>query len=275
MTEPRIILGPAAEPIHLAEATLALRAGDDEDDFITRRIRAARETAEHSTGRALVTQTRELALPAFPYNKELDRVGEPRDRILLPGRPLQSVVSIVYVDEDGVSQTLDSSKYQVDTDNDWVRPAYDEEWPSTRDVDGAVLVRYRCGEVTVLTADNSTNKLTAKGCTFSDGGIIRLSNSGGALPAGLATYTDYYVVNASGAELQVALTAGGAAVAFTDDGTGTHFAGELDHRAHQLMHLLLGHFFENREAEVLGTITSELKLGVQSLIRQLKVYRRT
>jgi len=52
--------------------------------------------------------------------------------------------------------------------------------------------------------------------------VITLSNSGGALPAGLLAATRYYVINSNANDFQVSLTHGGAAETFTDDGTGTH-----------------------------------------------------
>lgn len=273
---PRVIFGPAAEPIHLEEAKIALRVSDsDEDTFISRRIRVARELVEKETGLALITQTRELVLPSFPYNLDLDRIGEPRDRILLPGIPLQSVASIVYIDEDGATQTLDSADYQVDTGNGWVEPAYDGEWPSTRAVVNAVRIRYVCGAATVFTAANATNQLTALGRTFSDGDIPRLTNTGGALPDGLSDYTDYYVVNASAAVFQLSLTEDGAAVELADDGTGSHLAGEVDDRALQAMHLAIANFYENREPVITGTISTKMPMSLQSLLRSLKVYNRS
>ena len=47
--------------------------------------------------------------------------------------------------------------------------------------------------------------------------------STGVLPTGLTSGTVYYVVNASGATFQLALTAGGAAINTTGAGSGTHF----------------------------------------------------
>ncbi|MCP4897608.1 MAG: phage head-tail connector protein [bacterium] len=269
---PSVVFAPAAEPIHLDEAKIALRVTDSEEDsFITGRIRMARQLVEESTGRALVSQTRELALPAFPNNPDLDRISEPRTRIKLRGKPLRSIESITYIDEDGAEQTLDSSSYQVDTANGWVQPAYDESWPATREVPNAVRVRYLCGAATHVTANNSTNQLTAKGRTFADGDHFRLWNSGGALPAGLEAYVDYYVVNASGSTFQVALTEGGSAVEFTDNGTGSTFAGEVDDRALQAMHLAAANFYENREPVVVGTIATKMPMSIRSLLLSLRV----
>ena len=102
-------------------------------------LAAAREHVEDWTRRALMTQTPELVLDAFPTGG-----------INLPSPPLQSVTSIKYIDTDGVEQTLSSALYDVDTDSEpgMVAPAYDEEWPDTRDQINAVRVRYAAGWTT-------------------------------------------------------------------------------------------------------------------------------
>ncbi len=53
---------------------------------------------------------------------------------------------------------------------------------------------------------------------------VRLTNSGGALPAGFLPNTDYFVIagNLAANTLQLSATLGGATVNATGDGTGTH-----------------------------------------------------
>jgi uncharacterized phiE125 gp8 family phage protein len=48
-------------------------------------------------------------------------------------------------------------------------------------------------------------------------------------------------------------------------------AGEVNNRGNQVIKLLVGHWFENREAVVSGSM-SELPLAVQTLVRSLKTY---
>ncbi len=62
--------------------------------------------------------------------------------------------------------------------------------------------------------------LTANG--LANGDTIRFSNSGGALPAVINTTTTYFVITATTDTIQVAATAGGAALNFAGQGTGTH-----------------------------------------------------
>jgi hypothetical protein len=73
----------------------------------------------------------------------------------------------------------------------------------------------------VFTAANATDVCTSAAHGLLNGQKARLTNSGGALPAGLLTDTDYYLVAVATNTFQLSLTKGGAAVNFTDDGTGT------------------------------------------------------
>ena len=132
-----IVTAPSEEPITTAEAKSQARVEvADDDTIIGTMITAARQHAETVTRRAFATQTWDLFLDSFPS-----------ERIDIPLPPLQSVTSIKYIDEDGVQQTWDSSKYRVDTDSEPARitPAYDETWPTARNVTGAIEVRFVAG----------------------------------------------------------------------------------------------------------------------------------
>jgi uncharacterized phiE125 gp8 family phage protein len=132
----KLITAPTAEPLTPAEAKTHLRVtGSDDDAYITALIVAARQAAEHITGRALMPQTWELALDEF------------EDQIMLPKPPLTSITSVKYVDADGVLQTMDPAGYQLDDHAVPARlvPAYGTSWPSTRTQPNAVLVRFACG----------------------------------------------------------------------------------------------------------------------------------
>jgi len=133
----KLITGPAAEPISLDEAKLHLRAenGDEEEALISALITAAREAAEHQTGRALLEQTWELALDAFPCE------------ICLPHPPLIEIVSVTYIDQAGEGQTLEPSAYVLDAHSEPARliPAYGTCWPATRCQPGAVVVQFKAG----------------------------------------------------------------------------------------------------------------------------------
>ena len=102
-----LVTAPQMEPLTLTEAKLYLRVDQStEDNLISGMVVAARQWVETYTRRALVTQTWDFRYEAFM---------DTRQPLILPKAPLQSVTSITYLDEDGVSQTLASSNYSVRT----------------------------------------------------------------------------------------------------------------------------------------------------------------
>lgn len=133
----KLISGPGAEPVSLVEAKLHLRVdGADDDALIGALIQAAREQCEHETGRALVSQTWELVLDAFPAAEI--RIGK---------SPVQSIASVKYLDEQGDEQTLSSGAYVLDADTEpgWLMLAAGAAWPSTASVSNAVRIRFVAG----------------------------------------------------------------------------------------------------------------------------------
>lgn len=137
-----LITPPTVEPVTLAEAKLHLRVETgvtDDDDLITALIVAAREAAEHITGRALITQTLERVLDAFP----------PAELELGRG-PVQSVTSISYTDTAGDAQTVNLADVTLDADTNmrvgFVLPsAALGSWPSTYPAANVVRVRFVAG----------------------------------------------------------------------------------------------------------------------------------
>lgn len=132
-----LITAPSAEPVTLTEAKLHLRVDDNADDvLIGALITAARQHAEHDTRRALVTQTWKLVLDRFPD-------GE----VTLDHAPVTGVLSVNYIDPDGVDRTLDASGFKLDTATEPCRlvPAYGTTWPDTRCEINAVSILYTCG----------------------------------------------------------------------------------------------------------------------------------
>lgn len=130
-------VAPTAEPLtELEVKTYARVEHDQEDDLFLGWIKAARQEVERITGRQLVTATWRLTLDAFPEWE-----------IRLPKAPVQSVTSITYVDENEAPQTLSASLYELDSDDEpaQVRPAYGEEWPTTLDHPGSVVITYVAG----------------------------------------------------------------------------------------------------------------------------------
>lgn len=116
-------VAPAAEPVSLAEAKAHLRVDiDDDDDYISGLISAARQYVETATRRAFISQTWRLSLDRWPAG----------DAIELRKPPLASVSSIVYRDSDGASTTWGTSNYIVDTDSEPGRIVLADgaSWPS-------------------------------------------------------------------------------------------------------------------------------------------------
>lgn len=136
---------PTSLAVPLSEAKKQCEVGDDDtthDSHLVRLIKAATGDVERHTRRALVTQTWRLALNEFPYS------SVNKSRVYLPRPPLQSVSSITYVDDNGTTQTLSSSFYQVATDTKpgYVEPAYGESWPVVRpETAEAIEITYLAG----------------------------------------------------------------------------------------------------------------------------------
>ncbi len=123
-------------PITLAEVKAHLRIDDTESDALLEvYIKAARTKIEAILGRSLLTQTRAAYFDGF------------RDTLELDYPPLQSVTSITFLNEQGVTETLDPSVYRVVTENTVgrVELAFGASWPATYPVTNAVVVTYVAG----------------------------------------------------------------------------------------------------------------------------------
>lgn len=131
------LISTATEPVSVAEAKTRLRIDDSDDDTdLTMMIAAARAMCEQQIDRSVASSTWELKIDAFPDGEI---------RLLWP--PIASVTSVTYIDLDGVTQTLSSSLYALDSHSEpgWLLPAIDTEWPDTLDTANAVTVRYTAG----------------------------------------------------------------------------------------------------------------------------------
>jgi len=136
-----LVTAPAPEPLTTDQAKLHLRVdSDDENTLIDTLIVTARQWVETFTHRALMTQTWDLKLDAFPCGP-----------IVLPMAPAISITSITYVDTGGSSQTWSSAEYQTDiptgpmAQRARIQPAYGYSYPLTRDQMNAVTVRFVAG----------------------------------------------------------------------------------------------------------------------------------
>lgn len=144
----KLITPPTELAVSLADTKIHLRVeGSEEDTLITAYIKAAAERAEQITGRALMPQTWEITLDAFPDAFEITRV------------PAASVTSLKYWDAGGVQQTLSAALYALDNADDfgasYVVPAFGAAWPDTRQQINAVALRYGAGYATAADVPDS------------------------------------------------------------------------------------------------------------------------
>jgi uncharacterized phiE125 gp8 family phage protein len=113
-------IAPTALPIDIDEVKAGLRIdGDDEDDFLESAIAATVELAENQMHRAILPQTWQMTLDAFPRE------------ILLPW-PIARTVTVAYRAVAGSTWT-DLSAATVSLSPgvpSIVRPAYGESWPT-------------------------------------------------------------------------------------------------------------------------------------------------
>lgn len=131
------IITPAEAAIDMATLKAHLRVDHAfEDSIIGAYLSAAMAYAQHYTGVAIGEQEIELALDGFPSGA-----------ISLPLAPASSLVSVIYVDESAIEQTLLSSAYALDNYglSHWVMAAAGTEWPATYEAANVVRVRYIAG----------------------------------------------------------------------------------------------------------------------------------
>jgi uncharacterized phiE125 gp8 family phage protein len=139
--------------ITVAYAKDHIRAlGSIDDNLIAVWINAAASYFEEQTGRQLITATREVWLDAFPW---VGATGA-ASRIELPHPPLQSIVSVRYLDANGVLQSFTggspvSSLFTSSAPagpyarRGWVEPLFGQPWPTPYTQTGAIRIRYTCG----------------------------------------------------------------------------------------------------------------------------------
>lgn len=134
MTTLKLITPPTAEPVALDEMKLHLRVDHtDEDALILSYVRTARELGEGMARRAFVTQTLEMVIDEWPAKFVLG--------LLRP--PLQSVTSVTYYDEDGVSAVW--TDYVVNTRSEPGRIHFNSTPGTALMAQGGIVVRYVTG----------------------------------------------------------------------------------------------------------------------------------
>ncbi len=153
-----LIRPPATPALTLAYAQLHIRAlGSTDAMLITNWIQAATQYVEEQCGRQLITATREVWLDAFPGAWSASWHHLASRRIEIPHPPLQSIVSVMYVDGNGDLQSVsdggspDLPLYLVKAPvgpyaiRGWIEPLAGQVWPIARRESGAVRIQYTCG----------------------------------------------------------------------------------------------------------------------------------
>jgi uncharacterized phiE125 gp8 family phage protein len=134
-----LINPPDVEPVTLAEMRAQCRVDADdasENALLAIYITAARMAAEHELQRALIWQTWELRIDAFPIAE-----------IALGKATAASITGVQYVDAAGALQAMSPELYALDasTAPGWLLPADGTSWPATDDVANAVRVQFVAG----------------------------------------------------------------------------------------------------------------------------------
>lgn len=152
-----VVVPPISEPITLEDARMHLRLTADsnndsppvyshpEDALVRSLISAARDYCEQNLMRSLAPQIVETVLDAFPANE-----------IQLLGSPIVQIISIIYVDSNGASQTMAPFDYVLDNVQEpgWVLPQMSTPWPTALAAANSVRIRYETGYTGVADSPN-------------------------------------------------------------------------------------------------------------------------
>lgn len=131
------------EPIDLATARLHLRLDTEgsppshpDDSLVEALITVARESVENYTELTVAVNDFQLKLDEFPV-----------DAINLGTWPVNSIISITYIDGNGATQTLSPGDYALDNFSKpaQITLAYGKTWPQVRAQANAVTVAFEAG----------------------------------------------------------------------------------------------------------------------------------
>jgi uncharacterized phiE125 gp8 family phage protein len=138
-------------PVDIARAKAHLKVDWDDGDndaLIAAYLRAAVGAIEKRTGRALSPKAFTEWAPRFPYSTG----GYYRaplcsiEKLTLARDPVTAIVSVTYVDVNGVEQTLDPAGYRSIEGEPWSLLApFGGSFPQTEERPDAVRVRYIAG----------------------------------------------------------------------------------------------------------------------------------
>jgi uncharacterized phiE125 gp8 family phage protein len=141
VSRPTVVTGPTSEPITLAEVKRQLflaESDTSQDAELVNRIQAAREKWESDTDTYLLTQTLSVTAEAFA-GREIE----------LSGRPIQSITSIQYYDENDTLRTFSNSLYSFNVTEREIELKWNETWPVTAIRWDAVKITYVAGYTSI------------------------------------------------------------------------------------------------------------------------------
>jgi len=231
-----LISPPSCEPLHINDVRQHVKQDiTDDDNLIALYLGSARAYAEEICRKQFVAARYVYKFDGFPSQYPPPfvgggEVGMPGNAILLPKAPLIEVESIQYIDTGGNTQTMPATDYVVDAISEPARitPVFGKIWPINIPQIGSVWVNFKAGYVCQAAFDTTADAVTIKNWrALAVGDVIRLSNSGGALPAPLAERTDYYVQTVvSPGVYKLSASNGGSTIDITTAGTGLNFASQ-------------------------------------------------
>lgn len=264
------VRAPTADPIDLADVKLYCRVdSDDSDPTLIALIAAARDYAETQTRKQLIVARWKQVMDRFPggiYSIQAIQLGR---------HPVLKVESIQYLDMQGQVQTVDPTTYVIDYVSEPVRitPVFGAIWPIPMPQIGSVWVTYTAGYAAPITFSGSNMTVDSCWPALAAGDAIRLSNTGGNLPAPLAPKTDYFIGTAVSPGVYTLTTADGTPVAITGQAVGSCFLGAVPDGIMQWMKLRLASIYANPEEATAITTGAMVSLPyVDRLLDGFRVY---
>lgn len=269
---------PAFEPVTLAQAKSQLNVDPtltDDDAYISILIQAAREYCENYTSRAYVPQTWRYSLDAFPwYGANInwtDRFSVYQRAALwtqsltitIPRPPLISISSIIYLDVNGVPQTIDPAQYVVDYDSEPARvvPAPGLYWPYPQLYrPNTVQITFQAGYKQIVTESHTVPASTPYTVTLNQSSPLAILNV-----TNTTTETDVEDYTISGNVLTFGSDDASASISVEYD-----VAGSIPARLQQAILLLVGHWYQNRET-VTEAFLKPAPMATSALLDSLRI----
>ncbi len=283
----RQIVPPAVELVSLTMAKQHLRIDPDytgDDTLISFYISAARAQAEKACNRAFLTQTWLLTLDIFPYPLWVSGTLPSQGRdllwalgpyiegqaIRLPKPRTMNVVSVQYIDGNGILQTLPSSDYVLDTNSEPARltPPPQGTWPELAVYQPAsVQITFQAGSYVFTQTDTIVVPAPLAGATTCPFALSQAANflavtsfqTTSGTPAPVTGYTITGGLTQLNAAGQVPASYAGQ----TLDLTYTYAV--IPPNVVLAILFLTAHFYQNREATT-DLKMNELPMGVQNLL---------